>query len=255
VRRDEIIEEAAREGRDGRTRKVLLALGVLLVLLFALLGWAGWYIYQFKQAQVDAGAKINSMVTSACESGQLPKTDRLCTTAKEVEKVVTEGPPGPIGPIGPAGPGPTQAQVNQAVATWCSGGRCVGKPTASQVLAAVATICPGNQCDGKPGQPGDDGSPGVPGEDGSPGANGQNGTNGTDGTDGQNATPEQIATAVAEYCANDNCKGEKGENAYPFTFRFVVPARNPVESDRTYSCPVNDPSTTTVCTEVTEEQP
>lgn len=242
----ELATEAAQEGKDSKTRHLILWGGIALV-VFIVLSLGSWgYIWYM---QVQAGSNLASQVTVACKDGTLSPTDDLCTQAKVVEKVVEEGPPGPggaegqkgeKGDTGERGPGPTAAQVNQAVATWCSGGRCIGKPTTAQVLAAVATICAGGTCDGTDGTNGENGDPGV---------------------DGQNATPEQIATAVAAYCADDNCRGAKGDkgdkgepgtSAYPFSFTFTIPSRNPVEPDRTYECQMAEPGVAEECT-LTEE--
>lgn len=67
------------------------------------------------------------------------------------------------------------------------------------------------------GPPGKDGYTPVKGIDYRDGIDGRSivGPKGNDGKDGQNATPEQIAQAVAEYCANGNCKGEKGNQGEP----------------------------------------
>lgn len=245
----ELASEAALEGKDSKTRHLILWGGLALV-LFVVLSLASWgYIWYM---QVQAGSNLASQVTVACKDGTLAPKDDLCTQAKAVEKVVEEGPPGPVGgegqqgkkgDTGERGPGPTAAQVNQAVATWCSGGRCIGKPTTAQVLAAVTTICANGACDGPPG------------------TDGTNGTDGNDGVDGQNATPEQIATAVAAYCADDNCRGAKGDkgdkgepgtSAYPFSFTFTIPSRNPINPDRTYECQMTEPGTVEECI-LTEE--
>lgn len=244
----ELATEAAQEGKDSKTRHLIFWGGIGLI-VFILLTLASWgYIWW---SQVQAGSNLANQVTAACKDGTLAPKDDLCTQAKIVEKVVEEGPPGPPGgtgekgekgDTGEQGPGPTAAQVNQAVATWCGGGRCVGKPTTAQVLAAVSTICAGGNCDGTDGQDGQ---------------NGIDGTNGEPGTDGQNASPEQIAAAVADYCANDRCKGEKGDkgeqgtSAYPFSFEFVIPSRNPVNPDRSYLCTMTEPGVVEQCSEQT----
>ena len=88
---------------------------------------------------------------------------------------------------------PTQAQIAVAVADYCTtNNRCDAKsPTVDQVALAVATYCSTrNQCIG---------------------AIGATGVAGTPGADGSNATPEQIFTAITEYCSDGRCKGPQGE--------------------------------------------
>lgn len=75
--------------------------------------------------------------------------------------------------------GINQQQIQAAVNVYCANGVCDGKnPTQAQVTAAVATMCPDSSCQGIPGA---------------------------------NATPEMVATAVANFCANNNgCRGGIG---------------------------------------------
>lgn len=73
-------------------------------------------------------------------------------------------------------------------------------PTGEEIFGAVESYCatPLLACKGDPG---------VSGQDGQDGQDGSNGANGL------NASPEQIAQAVADYCAaNNGCKGADGTN-------------------------------------------
>jgi hypothetical protein len=103
---------------------------------------------------------------------------------------------------------PTVAQVAAAVLDYCSSGRCRGADGASasstQVSAAVSRYCTGGRCRGASGSPGADGQDGAQGE---PGADGQPGPQ---GERGPGPTDEQIAAAVASYCAEGRCQGPPG---------------------------------------------
>lgn len=106
-------------------------------------------------------------------------------------------------PAGPPGPAPTQTQVRAAVADYCAGDRCKPVVTRSQVNQAVANYCANGACRGRDGVSTD-------GTDGKPGADGTDGTDGTDGPPGPGPTDEQIAQAVADYCADSKCVGKPG---------------------------------------------
>lgn len=131
------------------------------------------------------------------------------------------GEPGPAGesgepgPQGEPGPAPSQADVATAVALYCSGGTCDGADaTPSQVASAVAAYCNNRgECAGPAGDngtPGADGSNGSDGSDGSDGADGNTGPPGPQGPQGPGPTPEQIAAAVSDYCADGRCRGPEG---------------------------------------------
>lgn len=73
----------------------------------------------------------------------------------------------------------------------------------------------GESIRGLPGPAGMRGEPGT-GLMGSPGSPGTPGRDGTDGEDGPAPTQEQIARAVADYCAARNeCRGPQGEPGPP----------------------------------------
>jgi len=110
---------------------------------------------------------------------------------------------GPQGPAGARGPAPTAAQIERAVAAYCSTGRCGKRPTQAQVRAAVAAYCSGGTCTGPAGKNGTNGKDStVPGPQGPQGATGPQGPGPTD---------EQIAAAVRDYCAGGACKGPQGD--------------------------------------------
>ena len=92
--------------------------------------------------------------------------------------------------------GPTDAQVAAAVASYCTtNGRCDPKsPSAAQVALAVSEYCSTRgECQGPDGNDGNDGATGAT------------------GPAGQNATPEQIMSAVQQYCSDGRCRGPQGE--------------------------------------------
>jgi hypothetical protein len=107
---------------------------------------------------------------------------------------------------------PSQTQVNQALALYCTLHGCAVPPTATQVAEAVATYCDRHgKCLGPRGPTGSRGLTGPAGPAGPSGANGSAGPVGPTGTPGDNATPDQVALAVADYCAaHDGCQGEPG---------------------------------------------
>ena len=87
---------------------------------------------------------------------------------------------------------PTTEEIVSAVVAVCSAtGGCNGRdgrdapaPTAAQIQAAVAAYCSDGRCRGPRGEPGADGAPGVDGEDGVDGVNGQPGAPGPVGPQG-----------------------------------------------------------------------
>lgn len=147
----------------------------------------------------NQGKALASNVTDECQSAVFRRANpALCVQASVL---VTATPVVIPGPQGPQGPGPSQQQIEQAVASYCALITCVTGPTAPQVAQAVATYCNVHgQCAGPPGSPGTSGSAGPTGSTGLP------------GNPGQNATADQIADAVTTYCAaHNNCIGKDGE--------------------------------------------
>lgn len=207
---------------------------------------------------------LADQVIAICEAGgpaaRALKDIGACPTARSVHDVVVKGPQGtagspgtpgnrgpqgPVGPEGLIGPPPSSAQVQLAVASYCSSGVCAGHgPSASQVATAVHLYCNAQgQCQGPPGTAGTDGTQGAKGDPGAPGA------------DGPPPTPEAVQSAVADYCGNhNNCQGPQGDpgtngrDAFPFTFTFVVPAAIPPAPDTTYTCTITDPADPVTCT-------
>lgn len=209
--RDRIVAEAVQSSKDRGGRRLMF---ILAVLLLAFATYTIWSFQQFadnkdkkietNQAQAAQGKSLAEEVREACQSSSVDTSQLgdLCKSANAVIEAVPgpAGDPGPKGQQGESGPPPSDSQVSRAVASYCSGGRCSGKNvTAAQVSAAVASYCNANgQCKGPSGSDGVDGKSGT---DGSTGAKGDPGDPGPPPSD------EQIATAVAAYCASNNgCK-------------------------------------------------
>lgn len=155
------------------------------------------------------GKVLAKDVTKECQSAKFRNDNpTLCVQASVLATATPSAIPGPQGPTGP---GPSQQQVEQAVASYCALLTCGTGPTAPQVAQAVATYCNVHgQCRGPVG---DTGAPGSAGATGPVGSTGPPGSQGDQGDPGQNATADQIADAVATYCtAHSNCAGSNGAN-------------------------------------------
>lgn len=105
------------------------------------------------------------------------------------------GATGATGATGERGPGPTQAQVIQALSTFCAANDCRPTPTVAQVAAAISDYCADGRCRGEDGDDGDIGATGATGATGSA---------------GRPPTSEEIAAAVLAYCSDGSCRGETG---------------------------------------------
>ena len=154
----------------------------------------------------NQGKALASNVTDECQSAAFRRANpALCVQASVL---ATATPVVIPGPQGPPGPGPSQQQIEQAVASYCALVTCVTGPTAPQVAQAVATYCNiHGQCQGPSG---------PPGVSGSTGPDGPIGSTGPVGSPGQNATADQIADAVTTYCAaHNNCAGNDGSDGQP----------------------------------------
>lgn len=151
---------------------------------------------------------------------------------------------------------PTNAQlqplVSAAVATFCANGACRGKDgadappvTAEQLAATLAAYCePRNDCIG------DDGSDGGEGPKGDPGRSVTVSTK--DVAEGTEVTfTYSDETPPVVFTIKDGTPGAPGQDAFPFTFKFTVPAALPAEEPTTYICTVANPTDQGSC----EEQP
>lgn len=144
--KEQVVEQAAQDGKDPRTRRIIAVLAALAVVSALVTAYALWYAFHEKSNEAQAGQNLAAQVAAACAVEPVgPDLAPLCDNAVEVAK----GDPGDTGPQGPPGPpGP-----------------------------------PGQDgFDGLDGQPG---ANGRNGENGPAGADGQDGVNGTDGVDGE----------------------------------------------------------------------
>lgn len=187
---------------------------------------------------------------------ELNNIDLTDSQVREIARVASSyiiPTPGPRGETGQPGDTPTQEQLR------------------GLILQAVENVCADNACDGPQGEAGTDGEIGEQGIQGDPGRPPTEeeiaiavaqfcSENNCDGPQGPGPTSEQIAQAVSEYCANDNCKGEPGtngadgdkgepgEDAIPFTFKFTIPANPPFTTEQTYVCEINSNGEINECT-------
>lgn len=102
---------------------------------------------------------------------------------------------------------PTSAQMAAAILDYCLNGTCDAKaPTQGDILSAIGVYCQTNTCRGKDAKP---------------------------------VTPEQIAVAVTNYCADGRCvgatgatglNGTNGKNADPTMISCVIRKTNNVDT-------------------------
>lgn len=184
--------------RAWRFAAVLMVALVLISVLSTLL-WVQ------SRGDVTKLAKSNDSQISQfeyCAKPTTPKNDPRCQkpVGTPAEKVIQgpQGVQGIQGIQGEPGPPPSDEQVRQAVNAYCANGRCNGKaPTPQQVALAVAQYCNARgQCTPPKPKDGKDGKQGEP---------------------GQNATSEQVAAAVASFCADGACDGKDGKNGRSVT--------------------------------------
>lgn len=139
------------------------------------------------------------------ELGEVPETPD-----REFPDVVE----GPSGPQGEPGRPPTTAEVRRAVAAYLTTNppRPGRAPTEAEIAAAVAAFCAAGACEGEVGPAGSTGPVGPPGPQGETGAQGPVGEQ---GPQGPGPTDEQLAAAVADFCADGRCVGEPGPQGEP----------------------------------------
>jgi hypothetical protein len=226
-----VVEGGKRDRRQGNTWIVVgSAAGVVLILIGAVLLLL-WMQIAANSNQINAlytvGKQWEAAAKRAGDTSGAPSVDEV---AKDPGLVADpEQAPAPRevpvpGPVGERGPGPTAAEIGQAVASYCAArGGCRGPEgaagpsvTPAQVASAVATYCDANgDCRGPVGVPGPAGSPGVEGEPGEDSTvPGPEGPRGPEGPQGPGPSEEQVAAAVATYCAaldGGTCKGDTGD--------------------------------------------
>lgn len=170
------------------------------------------------------------------------------------------GPVGATGATGVRGPGPSQAQIDGAVAAYFAD----HPPGATPAMVAVQVAA---YLTAHPPQPGpaptaDQIATAASDYIGAhaadfQGATGQNGTDGQDGQPGQNATDAQVTAAVTAYCdAHGQCQGATGaQGPPPAAWTWTDPGsgqamtctRNTDSPDSapTYACAADSSTTTT----------
>lgn len=194
--------EAAHESRS-RYRLLVVFLGVMAMALATVAGVLLFNAWDKANEQAIAGTSLAEQVRAACKSEDRPRElGPLCDDANEVIEdgqalgIGPQGPqgdPGQPGEPGQPGPPPSDAQVADAVALYCSTrGNCRGvdgqNATRPQITAAVALYCNDRgECQGPEGGQGESGPQGPP------------------------PSADQINAAVAEYCGSrGDCRGPEG---------------------------------------------
>jgi hypothetical protein len=231
--KDEIVREAALEGRDSKTRRWLLILGILLFFAVVVMVIGGWALWDAKQQQVNAGAEAVSNVTAACENQgakeQLANLGIDCGAALKAEETINEGPAGPPGATGEKG---EKGDKGETGAQGPPGPQGSTGPKGEK---------------GDTGEQGDEGDTGASGADGSEGLQGPMGPQGSPGPQGpQGEKGETGATGP------QGPEGSPGANTYPFTFQFTIPGNGlPNDPDRTFQCEMTEPGVIEECAEIT----
>lgn len=197
-----IVTQAKVQARDPKWRLRNWVLAVALAVSVIGLVWGAYSNHVAKNAAVQAQSE-------AALAGRM-----LAAQLQQHGLTPVVQPPAPItpvpGPRGLTGPGPTQRQIDDAVAAYCSTHNQCGAtpamvavqvasyltanppkpgppPTQAQIATAASTYIAAHAADfqGKPGQ---------------------------NGTNGQDATDAQVQAAVAGYCdAHSDCAGADGK--------------------------------------------
>lgn len=222
-RKDSIVRDAVNSSIDKRGRLIVILAIAAAVVCAAVGAIAAHVAYTTVQDSAQSGVTLATQVQAACADPNVDDTElgSLCANA---DSVVEEAPaaakgekgdpgdPGLPGSDGEPGPPPSDAQVANAVASYCAAGRCDGSDgrngrdvTATQVAEAVASYCNSRgECRGPEGAGGPDG------QDGAPGDRGERGETGPPPTD------SQVLAAVTTFCSTrDNCQGTRGANGEP----------------------------------------
>lgn len=194
-----IVTRAADAGRDARAHRWLYVGGLAVVLGIGVLAFL-W----LAQRQ-EIGQLRDSGNTTASQAQQLAQQVRSMGGTP----VVTPATPGPQGPVGATGPGPTQAQIDDAVAAYLAAHPPdAGKPaTPAMVATAVAEYLTANPP--TPGRPPTAQEIATAAADYISAHSAQ--FTGPTGAAGKDATDAQVVAAVDAYCtAHDKCAGPAG---------------------------------------------
>lgn len=191
---------------------------VWVICLATLVGFLIWFSDDVDNriSQSEDKVRAEQIVTAKAISG-LRRANQQLRAAGEKPVVVPEDivdDPDVTGPL--VGPLLEQAQVDAAVANYCSSGACGVAATPRQVALAVASFCNlDGQCTGPRGPAGPPGKSGQAGADGQDGANGADGNSvegpaGPAGPTGPPPTDEQVLRGVETYCSANDCQGPAG---------------------------------------------
>lgn len=179
---------------------------------------------------VETSASALASSASALASANTRQDDLLREANRRLRRAgepTVPIPPTPTAVQGERGPGPTAAELRTELRTVCATtSLCRPSISAAALDAAVDRWCDAHSDCTAPAVPGPTGPPGSPGATGGvgpAGPPGPSGPAGETGPQGPGPTDEQLAAAVAAYCAGGNCKGEDGKDG------SVVPG--------TYACP------------------
>ena len=193
-----VVQPAAEQARDSHTHRLWYAAGALVVIgVLGLAAWAWLSIHSLRDEVIAADTR----------------TDRALTSVQQLYDQVkgmggTPVVPAPAaGPTGPQGPGPTQAQIDAAVALQLAehpppAGQ---NATPAMVASAVADFLTAHPP--QPGRP-------PTAEEIASAASAYIAEHAADfrGQNGQNATDAQVADAVGAYCgAHGSCAGPPGQ--------------------------------------------
>lgn len=195
---------------------VFWMVGALVVVALAVM--AGWVTWKLNNAADQANAacvrgdKRGPCIAAAQNQAGLAQANQKLSSAGLPTVKPSSQVPAPTVTVTVAPQPPSQASVELAVAAYCQRTACGTGPTAAQVAQAVATYCTVNgHCRG-PAGPSGSSVTGPPGQSGPSGST-VTGPPGPAGNDGQNATSDQVAQAVASYCADhDQCQGPPGHD-------------------------------------------
>ena len=140
-----------------------------------------------QRSQFEACKGKDTDETDGCEEPISPPADEIDTDEEIPPTVIRET-------LSPA-------DLRTAVAAFCGDtGECEGEPTDAQLDRAVQTYCDARSgCQADPLQP----------------AQPDPGPTGPAGPAGRGPTAEEIDSAITRYCANDACRGQRGEPGRP----------------------------------------
>jgi hypothetical protein len=197
--RDESRIQEFRDWAEGERRRdwVRITIVTLLGLLFLATTWQLGSARTGEQEARSTSLSLAEQVQAECDEPAVEVDLTICRQAEQIiddpqNPDVPEGPPGDQGQKGPAGRAPTVAEIEAAVLAVL---RTNPELTEPQIIVAVADYLAEH-----PPPPGPAGAQGGQGE---PGAA---------------ATAEQIAAAVADFCADGACQGKQGDPGPPGDF-------------------------------------